>query len=190
MYPIAKTIVFAGALVALSAGAPTASAQGKGNFNIEEFRARAEEFRARAMERMREAFDVKNDDEWKVLAARIEKVSEAQREARAFAIGGLGGLAMSGFGGRGPGGGGDKGGGGRPQGGGTNPFGFTPNPDIEALRKAVEEKAPSAELKSMLAKVRDARKSADAKVEKAQDDLKAVLTDRQEAQAYLFGLVR
>lgn len=182
MNPFTKSLVFAGALVALSAGAPTASAQGKGNFNIEEFR-------AKALERMRESFDVKNDDEWKVLAARIEKVTTAQRESQPFRFSTFGG------GGRGPGGGGDKGGQGGNKGGGNrpgggNPFGGEPNSDVEALRKAVEEKAPSAELKAKLAKVRDARKSADGKVEKAQDDLKAVLTDRQEAQAYLFGLVR
>jgi len=178
MNPFTKSLVFAGALVALSAGAPTASAQGKGNFNIEEFRAKMQE-------RMREAFDVKNDDEWKVLAARIEKVTEAQGATRAFTTGGFGRGAGGPGGGQG-GQGGTKGGGNRPGGG----FGGEPNSDVEALRKAVEEKAPSAELKAKLAKVRDARKAADAKVEKAQDDLKAVLTDRQEAQAYLFGLVR
>ncbi len=189
MNPFTKSLMFAGALIALSAGAPSASAQGKGNFNIEEFR-------ARVMERMREAFDVKNEDEWKVLAARIEKVQEAQRDTRAFTTGGFGGFG--GFGGRGgpggggggPGGQGGKGGqggqGNRPGGG----LGGEPNADVEALRKAVEDKAPADEIKSKLGRVRDAKKSADGKLEKAQDDLKAVLTVRQEAQAYLFGLVR
>jgi hypothetical protein len=185
MNPFAKSLVVAVALVALSAGTPSASAQGKGNFDPQQ----VQEFRARMLERMREAFDVKNEDEWKVIAARIEKVQEAQRDAVVFRMSGFGGFGgRGGPGGGGPGGGGQGGQGGRP--GGFGGFGGEPNADVEALRKAIEDKAPADEIKGKLARVRDARKSADSKVEKAQDDLKSVLTTRQEAQAYLFGLVR
>src|SRR5512146_608986 len=67
---------------------------GRGNFN-------PEEMRARMMERYREALDVKDDDAWKAIEPRIQKVQEAR-----MAIGFGGGMRM--FGGRRGGGGGDN----------------------------------------------------------------------------------
>ena len=128
--------------LALVASPSTSSAQenqgnrppgGRGNFN-------PEDFRKRALERMREQFEVKDDAEWKIISERVEKVFNAQRDAR----------PSFGFGfGRGPGGdrGGDRGGdSNRP-----NPFRGEPNPDQEALQKALEAKAPAAEIKDKLA---------------------------------------
>lgn len=45
-------------------------------------------------------------------------------------------------------------------------------------------------MKSLMAKVRDARKENEAKLEKAQDELRKVLSVRQEAVAMLNGLLR
>ncbi|MBI3876476.1 MAG: hypothetical protein HY300_11090 [Verrucomicrobia bacterium] len=173
---IAKSLVFAGALVALSAGTLQANAQNRGNFD-------PAQMRAQMLERIREQFDVKNDDEWKLISTRISTVMDIRRET-----GGFGG----GFGFRGPRPSGDTaGGGGGGNGGGTRGgFGGTPNPDVEALQKAIEVKAPNDEIKAKLARVRETRKSAEAKLDKAQDDLRAVLTVRQEAQAVLFGLLK
>ncbi len=172
---IAKSIVFAGALVALSAGTPQANAQNRGNFD-------PAQMRAQMLERIREQFDVKNDDEWKLISARISTVMDIRRET-----GGFGG----GFGFRGPRPSGDTAGGGDTGGSRTRGgFGGTPNPDVEALQKAIEVKAPNDEIKAKLARVRESRKSAEAKLDKAQDDLRAVLTVRQEAQAVLFGLLK
>ncbi len=125
------------------------------------------EFRTRMLERLREQFEVKDDAEWKILSERVEKVFTAQRDAR----------SGSGFGGR-PGG--DRGG----------PTRGEPNPDAEALQKALEAKAPAVEIKTKLAKFRDTRKERDAKVEKAQDELRQLLSARQEAQAVLMGLLK
>lgn len=124
------------------------------------------EFRTRMLERTREQFEVKDDAEWKLISDRVEKVFTAQRDAR----------SGGGFGGR-------------PPGGGNRP-GSEPNPDAEALQKAIEAKAPTAELKTKLAKFRDSRKEKDAKVEKAQDELRQLLSARQEAQAVLMGLLK
>jgi hypothetical protein len=65
-----------------------------------------------------------------------------------------------------------------------------PNPDMEALQKAVESKAAPEELKKLMAKVRDERREKEAELEKAQDELKKVLSVRQEASAMLLGLIR
>ena len=54
----------------------------------------------------------------------------------------------------------------------------------------VRDDAPAGQVKDLLAKYKAAQQARQAKLEKAQDDLKAVLTSKQEAQAYLLGLVR
>ena len=64
------------------------------------------------------------------------------------------------------------------------------SPEQEALQKAIDDNAPAAQVKDLLAKYKAAQQAKQAKLEAAQDELKAVLTTRQEAQAYLLGLVR
>jgi hypothetical protein len=81
--------------------------------------------------------------------------------------------------------GGDNGGGGRRGGG----FGGEPSAEQAALDKAIDSNASKDELKSAMAKVRTAKKDKEAKLTKAQDDLKKVLTVEQEAVALAMGLV-
>jgi hypothetical protein len=154
----------------------------RGNFD-------PEQFRQRMMERYREALEVKGDDEWKVIAPRIEKVSEARREV-GTGFGGPGGFGRGG--GRRGGDGNDQGGAGGGAGGGGNRarFGGEPNPDAEALQKAIEAKAPADEIKAKLAKYRESRKAKEAKLAQAQDELRKVLSVRQEASAVLAGLLQ
>ena len=147
----------------------------RGNFD-------PEQMRQRMMERYREQLEIKGDDEWKAIEPRVTKVMEARRDV------GFGG----GFGFRGPGGprrGGDEGGGGR-DGGRRREFGGQPSPEAEALQKAIEAKASNEEIKTKLAKFREARKAKEANLEKAQDDLRKVLTVRQEASAVMMGLLQ
>jgi hypothetical protein len=58
------------------------------------------------------------------------------------------------------------------------------------LQKAIEAKASGDEIKSKLAKYRDARKAKESELEKAQDDLRKVLTVKQEAVAVMAGLLK
>ena len=164
-----------------------AQGQGRGNFD-------PEQMRQRMMDRYKEQLGVTDDAEWKVILERVEKVVAAQREARAGAgmFGGGGGGGRRGLGG-GPGGDNatpPSGGQGGQRGGGRGGFGGEPSPEMEALQKAIESKASAEELKTKLAKVRDARKDKEAKLEKAQDDLKKILSARQEAGAVLAGLLK
>ncbi len=64
------------------------------------------------------------------------------------------------------------------------------NPDLDALQKAIEAKASPDEIKAKLARVRDARKEKEAKLEKAQESLKEVLSVNQEALAVTMGLLK
>ncbi len=145
---------------------------------------------------LRERFGVTSDEEWGVISERMTKVMEARRS--------MGGGTASPFlgGGRPPGGGGtDRGAGGTGGGGdratggdrgtGGAPGGFrgTRSPETEALTRAVADKLPDAEIKARITKLRETRKANEAKLEKAQDELRAVLSVRQEAQAVLMGLL-
>jgi hypothetical protein len=146
---------------------------GGGNFD-------PSEFQARMMENIREQFKVKDDTEWKAIEGLVQKVMDTRREV---------GVGGGGFGRmfRRPGGDNAGGGGGGRRGGG---FGGEPSAEQAALDKAIDSNASKDELKSAMAKVRTAKKDKEAKLTKAQDDLKKVLTVEQEAVALAMGLVQ
>jgi len=106
----------------------------------------------------------------------VQKVFDARRETMA------GGFRMGGR----PGGGE-----GNPSAGGENraSSAFKPSPEAEALQKVLDDKCPSAEVKNMLEKYRASRKDKEGKLAAAQEDLRKVLSVRQEAQAALLGLL-
>jgi len=135
------------------------------------------QLRERQMERYRERMGVKSEEDWKKLEPLIGKVMDAQREAR---------MGM-GFGGRGGRGGGD-GGGNANQGGNRN--GSQSSPEVTALQKALDDKAPAEEIKAKVAKLREARKAKEAALDQAQEELRKALSPRQEAGAILAGLLK
>jgi hypothetical protein len=147
-------------------GADNGGRGGRGNFDP-----------AAMQERLREQFGVTDDAEWALIAERLTKISEIRRS-----VGG-------GFGRGGPpgGGGGPPGGGGG--GGNRTTRGPSGNPEQDALRAAITDKLPDAEVKSRLDRLRDVRKQNEAKLTKAQEELRAVLSVRQEAIAVMFGLL-
>jgi len=137
------------------------------------------QMRERFMDSYKERLEITDDAEWKAVKPLVEKVMEK----RMSGIGGMG----RGFMGRG-GRGGDQGGQGG-QGGDRNRTFGQPNPDIEALQKAVDAKASNADLKAAIEKAKLARKAQQEELEKAQADLRAVLSVRQEALAMMNGLL-
>lgn len=136
------------------------------------------------LDNYREQLAVANDDEWAAIQVLIQKVLDAQQEAQQFGgRGGRGGLGGPG----GPGGFGGRGGPGGFAGRGDR-FGGPPNPAVEALQAAIESNSKD-ELKTAIAKYREARKQAQEKLAAAQDAFKKVLTLRQEAMAIRLGLI-
>jgi len=133
------------------------------------------QFQQQMMDRYKEQLGFTNDTEWNAVQPLVQKVMDAQRDARA---GGMG------FGGRG---------GGRRNGGGGGGGGFggqqQADPDRDALQQALENNAPAAQVKTLLEKYRASRKAKQAKLESAQADLKKVLSAKQEAEAVMLGLV-
>jgi hypothetical protein len=139
--------------------------------------------------RIKERLEITDDTEWKAIQPLVQKVMDARRAVPS-------GMGMGGFFGGGGGrrnggdqGGGDQagGGGGRRRGGMGGMFGAAPSPEAEALQKAIDAKASKSELKAALAKFQEAKKAKQADLEKAQEDLRKVLTARQEAIATVNG---
>ena len=63
-------------------------------------------------------------------------------------------------------------------------------PGTGSIAEGIDDNAPPAQVKDLLAKYKASQQAKQAKLEAAQDALKSVLTSKQEAQAYLLGLVR
>ncbi len=137
------------------------------------------QFQQRMMERYRETLEVKDDAEWSALQPLVQKVMEARRDSFSGMGRGMFGRTRGGDNNQ-PG---DQ--------GGSRRGGFfgAPSPEAEALQKAIDAKAPKAEIKAALEKYAASRKVKQAELEKAQADLRKVLTTRQEAIATLNGLL-
>ena len=167
-----------------AAPAATAAPGAPGGRDPAQMQQRMEQFRQQMSDRMKQSFGA-TDEEWKVLQPKIEKVQTLARQSRG---GGGMGMQFSGGGGRGGPGGNDKGGnrGGPPS--------DRPQSDVEkagqALQKVLDNKdAPAEEIKTALAGVREARAAAKKELEAAQEDLRKVLTVRQEARCVSMGIL-
>jgi hypothetical protein len=148
---------------------------GRGNFD-------PAQFRQRMLDNLKDRLG-SSDEEWTALQPKVEKVMDAQRDAMAGNMRGM----MGGGGGRGRMGGGGGGGGG----GAANAQPPTPVQEkMQALRETLDNKDASADdIKTKLADLRDAKAKAKEDLTKAQDDLKSVLTQRQEATLVMMGML-
>jgi ElaB/YqjD/DUF883 family membrane-anchored ribosome-binding protein len=145
---------------------PPGGGRQRGNFDPQQFRQRMEE-------RLKEQLQV-NDDEWKVLQPKIEKVMEAQRDAN----GGRGMFFRNGRRGGGP----DQ----ASNNGATSPV----QDKARELQAVLEDKEAKPEkIKAALSAYREARAQAKANLTKAQDDLREVLTTRQESVLVMMGML-
>jgi len=136
------------------------------------------QFQQRMMDGIRDQLNFTNDTDWSAVQPLVQKVFDARRDV---GFGGMRGMFGRNRGGQNGGQGG--------QGGRGGMFGQT-SPEQEALQKAIDDDAPAGQIKDLLAKYKTSQKAKQAKLEAAQDALQAVLTSKQEAQAYLLGLVR
>jgi hypothetical protein len=148
-------------------GAPGGPGPGgrRGNFD-------PAQMQQRMMQRFQDALAITNDTEWSAIQPLVQKVMDARMAV------GMGG--RFGRGGRGGGQGGPGGGGGA--------FG-QPNPDRDALQQAIDDNAPTAQIKELLVKYQASQKAKQAALIAAQADLRKVLTVKQEAAATLSGLL-
>ncbi|MBL9202076.1 MAG: hypothetical protein JNL39_16310 [Opitutaceae bacterium] len=127
-------------------------------------RPRSSDMQARISSRLRERLEVTDDAEWAVISERITRVEELRRATAAGPLAAIDRAKRSA----------------RGESAGT---------EREALRSAVTDRLPDAEIRSRLARLGEAQKREAAKLAQAQEDLRAVLTVRQEAIAVMLGLL-
>jgi hypothetical protein len=132
----------------------------------------------RMMQRVQDELGITNDTEWSAVEPLVQKVMDARRDASG------GGMARMFARNRGNNGGGQGG-----NGGGRGGFFGQPSPEADALQKAIDDNAPTAQIKDLMAKYKASQKDKQAKLTTAQADLRKVLTVKQEAQATLLGLL-
>jgi Spy/CpxP family protein refolding chaperone len=132
-------------------------------------------FQQRMMDNVREQLNFTNDADWSAVQPLVQKVMDARRDAGGAGFGRLFRRRNA-----------DNNGGG---GGGGNRFGPPPSPEAQALQSALDNNAPDAQVKDLLTKYQAAQKTKQAALKQAQENLRAVLTPRQEAQATLLGLI-
>lgn len=139
-----------------------------------------EAFRQRMNERLKTSLKV-TDDEWSIIQPLLENVQKKQREVMMNRMAG-----MFGHGNRGGGGADTANKPNRPD----RPERPTA-PEIEALKTALEtDGTPTDDIKSKLETVRAARKKAEADLNAACDELRKVLTLRQEAVLVMMGILQ
>lgn len=134
------------------------------------------------LDNLRDQMEIKDDAEWTAIEAKLGKAYDARQNL-------IGPMMRGAFGRGGPrrnqNNGDDQAQ--RPRRNGM--FG-EPSPTLDALQKAIDDKAPKDEIKTKLAAYRANLKDRQAKFEAAQEDLRSVLTARQEAIVTVAGLLQ
>ena len=176
-----RVLVICGIGAGLCLGAGTVMAQGdngggqarrgRGNFD-------PAQFQQRMLDNVKERLAFTNDAEWTAVQPLVQKVMDLRRDTV---------VNMFSFGRRAPRGG-DNAAQNNDQSTRRSAFG-QPSPEAEALQKALDSNAPTDQIKAAAEKCRAAQKDKQAKLTEAQENLRKVLTVRQEAQAALMGLV-
>lgn len=126
----------------------------------------------RMLQRVQDELGFTNDTDWNAVQPLVQKVMDAQRDARGS---GMARMFARNRGGQ--------------QGGGRGGFFGQSSPEADALQKAIDDNAPAGQVKDLLAKYKASQKAKQAKLIAAQSDLRKVLTIKQEAQATLLGLL-
>lgn len=133
-------------------------------------RGNPEEFRQRMNDRLKTSLKA-SDEEWTVIQPLIEKVTTKQRESAGNRFGGRGGRG-------GPGGGESD----RPQ--------SATATASQALRTTLEnESASPDEIKAKLTALRESKKKSEAELTKVREELRQVLSVRQEAALVSMGIL-
>ena len=115
-------------------------------------KSRAEEATARSLEKLRDQLAVEDDAEWAVILERINRVNESRSALWKGSSSGKPGPVIA-----------DKG----------KKSSRSANPEQDALRYAVRDNLPDAEVKARLARARHVHEQAEARLAQAQSDLRA-----------------
>lgn len=177
VFGLAVTVLTALAVVVPALSQDNTNRGPRGNRDPNQMRERMEQFRADQEKQMKEEMGA-TDDEWKVLQPKIEKVSTLQREGMRATMTG-----MMRMGRRGPGGNDQP----APA---VDPNAPATEKTAAELQKVVADKdAKPEDIKKALEAYRAARAAAKAELEKAQKELRDIVTVKQEAVLVSKGLL-
>ncbi len=129
----------------------------------------------RVDESLRQQMGVTNDADWSLIEEKINAVKKAQMASLADS-GMVEMMSLFGMGG------------GRRSGGGFQAMLGRPSPASDALRQAIDSDAPTIQIKTLTAKLRAVRQEKLTNLARAQEELRVLLTTRQEAVATMAGL--
>jgi hypothetical protein len=153
----------------MGSGAMAQQIPGLGNLDPQQIQ---QFIQQRLVEYFRDRLKVTDDAEWKVIEERLMKVVKIKAETL-FTGGGFAGMPL-----------------GRNQAVGRALSGlFEVNPETENIQKAIAANASNAQYHAVLARYREIRQKKEADLGKAQDELRKVLSLRQEATLVLDGLL-
>lgn len=145
---------------------------GRGNFD-------PAQFQQRMMDNVRDQLGFTNDADWSAVQPLVQKVMDGRRD-----IGGGNNMRMM-FRNRNR----DQNGGGDNNRQRNNPFFGQPSPEAQALQNAIDNNVPDAQIKDLLTRYQASQKVKQDKLKASEDNLRAVLTVKQEATATLLGLL-
>lgn len=151
---------------------------GNGNFDPQQMQ---QQFQQRLLDNLRQQLEITNDAEWGAIQPLILKVGQDWMSS--MLGGSLGGLQNM-FGNRGGGGRGGQG-----RGIASLLSGQQPDPTADALRNAIDANAPTEQLKAAMDRYRVAKKAKADELEKNREELRQVLTIRQEAILVSMGIL-
>ena len=190
MKTLNQLLILSAAIVILELGGQNASAQpnggggnfgnanfGNGNFDPQQIQ---QQIQQRLLDNLRQQLEITNDAEWGAVEPLILKVGQDWISSMTGGLGGLGNM----FGNRG---GGGRGGQGRGIAGLLG--GQQPDPTADALRNAIDAYAPTEQIKAAMDKYRESKKRKADELAKNREELRQVLTVRQEAILVSMGIM-
>jgi hypothetical protein len=171
---IISSILAAGSngLAQTSTNRPAMNPQGFANMDSQQMQQMAQQM---MMNNIKEQLAITNNDEWNIIQPRLAKVINIRIQTLfSTGMGMMGGMRR-----------------GNAQDGGFRGFpGMRQSdPDMEALQKQLDSNASDSQINAAMTKLRNNRKAKAAELAKAQDDLRSVLSVRQEAILVSSGML-
>lgn len=131
-------------------------------------RSSAGDAQSRTMAKLRERLNVTDDAEWDIISERIVRVEELRRNLWTGGATSRSAITVS-----------DKG----------KRTTKSAHPEQDALKSALNDKLPNAEIEARLTRAREVYRQNEFKLARAQAELRAVLSVRQEAEAVVAGIL-
>ena len=164
--------ILSAALFVFILGRENAAAQNFPNIDPQQIQQMIKQVQQQFLTTLRGQLEVTNDSEWNAMEPFLNKVVEAETENLLGGSGGMGMIRMF-LGNR----------------GGNIPGLGQLNPEGEALRKLLDDGAPTRQIRDALARYNDARKRKADELTRNREQLRKILTPRQEAILVIMGLL-